>query len=97
MDVLRAIFIVFGLFGMLSVGSCMMLTYGTVAAIEHGAKAAKKNRESSGADSSRFRVQQQNRYKYDYERSRQERAYDYKQNKLDDSDWRFGDPGMETQ
>jgi hypothetical protein len=96
MDILRAIFIVFGLIGMLSIGSCMMIGYGTAVVFEEAAKEIKKSEgRASAADSSRFRVQ--SKYQYEYDKNAQERAYDYKQNKLNDSDWKFGDPGMDTQ
>lgn len=96
MDILRAIFIVFGLIGMLSIGSCMMIGYGTAVVFEEAAKEIKESESrASAADSSRFRVRE--KYQYEREKSAQDHAYDYKQNKLNDSDWKFGDPGMETQ
>jgi hypothetical protein len=99
MDIFRAISIVFSLIGILVVGSCMMVGFGTAAVVEKAAHEVKKAEAEIAAEARRYpnRTYTTRRYEDNYRRQAQHEAYDYKQNQMDRSNWQFGDPGMKTQ
>jgi hypothetical protein len=97
MDILRAVSIVFTLIGILFVGSCMMVGYGTAAAVEQAAHEVKKAESEIATEARRYPTRTYNTRSYEWEREHQQRAYDRRQNQMTDSEWSFGDPAMDTQ
>jgi hypothetical protein len=94
MEALRLILAAVGCFGLLAIGSCTMLGMGTAAvlneAVENQRMKAAERASSAGADSSRFSAQS----RYEYESSREPAIPRDRTQRMNDSEWKFGDPAM---
>jgi hypothetical protein len=93
MEALRLILAALGCFGLLAIGSCTMLGMGTAAvlneAVENQRMRAAEQASAAGADSSRFSAP--SRYEY---QSREAAVPEDRTQRMNDRDWKFGDPAV---